>query len=352
MVAITDRNFRRKVVLFFFFLGLPALLGVVVYLGLQRTRSTDLDPKSLVVVAYSSFLNSWGPGPQLKEQFEKKYGIKIQWIDGGDSALIVERLRFQSMAEHVDVILGLDQLTVPDARALQAWRTVDIENVTWHEDLPFEALHRDFIPFDWAPLTFIYRRGEMDPPKNLDDLLDPRFRNKIAVQDPRTSTPGLQFLYWILSVKGVEEGFAFLKKLAPNIHSVSSSWSTSYGFFKRQEAATAFSYVTSPLYHLLEERDNRFNGAEFEEGVPYQVEYAAIPERCVNCAAAEKFVRFLVSEEAQRLIMKKNYMLPTVQGISTSPFDLKPNRLVSIRSDALILRKKRDILSQWKKLGL
>lgn len=70
------------------------------------------------------------------------------------------------------------------------------------------------------------------------------------------------------------------------------------------------SYATSPIYHLVEEKNSNFKSYEFQEGHPVQIEFAGVPETCQNCEAAIKFVHFMQTTEAQKIIMAKNYMLP------------------------------------------
>ena len=76
--------------------------------------------------------------------------------------------------------------------------------------------------------------------------------------------------------------------------------------------------MTSPVYHVIEEKDSSFVSLEFKEEHPLQVEFAGVPENCQNCDAATKFVQFLQSDEAQKIIMNKNYMLPVVDKIKES----------------------------------
>jgi thiamine transport system substrate-binding protein len=142
------------------------------------------------------------------------------------------------------------------------------------------------------------------------DLLKPELKSKIALQDPRTSSPGLHFLVWVFENKDADSAIRYLKQMNSQVHSYSPSWTASYGLFTTGQADMVFSYVTSPVYHAVEEKDNSFMAAETTEALPVQVEFAGIPSTCRNCEAAEMFVNFLLTDEAQRVIMAKNWMLP------------------------------------------
>jgi thiamine transport system substrate-binding protein len=48
----------------------------------------------------------------------------------------------------------------------------------------------------------------------------------------------------------------------------------------------------------------------FSNGHPLQIEYAAVPDTCWNCNVGKRFVEFLGSPWAQKLLAEKNFMLP------------------------------------------
>jgi len=119
----------------------------------------------------------------------------------------------------------------------------------------------------------------------------------------------------VIRAKGEAEGFKFIQKMMDQVHSFSPSWSTAYGLFTKKQAKAALSYVTSPIYHQVEEKNNDYVALEFKEGHPIQFEFLGIPESCKNCELAEKFVNLMLSDAGQKLIMQKNYMFPVVKNV-------------------------------------
>ena len=281
--------------------ALPILIiFTVLFFALKkRPEVSRAATKNLKVLTYAAFLNAWGPGPIIAKKFQEQSGIQIEFIDAGDAGLLLKKLALFK----ADVVLGLDQFGIAQRDP----------NIKWQSR--FQAI-------DWSPMTFIYRKGEIDPPKNLDDLLDARFENKISLSDPRTSTPGLQFLLWILREKGRDQGFKFLKKLKKNIAFVGPSWSSSYGHFKKKQSQLVFSYFTSPVYHWTEENNFSYQAAVLKEKMPIQVEFAVISAGAENLENAKGFMSFLMEEETQKVIMKKNFMLPIKkESARQSPFE-------------------------------
>lgn len=310
--------------------------------------------KSLKVLTYSGFLKSWGPGPEIAAEFEKKYHTKIKWIEVSNAGMILENLQHLEAQEMPDVVLGLDLLSLKEARTSLKWRKIKTPMSGFTSELPSSLRFPEFVPIDWAPLTFIFRRTELPTPIRLDDLLKDSYANTLALQDPRTSATGLYFLIWVLAVKGEEAGFDFLKNLKPSIRIISPSWSASYSLFQNNQAPMVFSFFTSTIYHYVNENDSRYQPVYFDDPHVYSVEYAAIPETAENHKRAEEFVQFLVTPVMQKLIMEKNYMLPVVPGVRKgTPFDF-PKAVQLIKQDTYekILEKKEEHLERWKKLNL
>ena len=158
----------------------------------------------------------------------------------------------------------------------------------------------------------MYNREHLrNPPSSLDALLKAPEEQKIIVQDPRTSTPGLGLLLWLRKVYGAGAGAAW-EALAPRILTVTKGWSEAYGLFLEGEAPLVLSYTTSPAYHRIAESDARYEAALFEEGHYLQVEVAARLRAAPNPEVAEDFLAFVVSEGFQRHIPSGNWMYPVI----------------------------------------
>jgi thiamine transport system substrate-binding protein len=351
------RRFRPLQRLLGLLMGLLIVVGGLWFL-FGRPRAPVDSHDALRVMTYSSFMSAWGPGPEIAKRFRKEAGIEVEFQDAGDAGLILEKLKLFP----VDAVVGIDRFTLPQARERIRWRDIpsfrkaagSIEKSP-SLVLPDEAFKEaSFVAIDWAPLAFVLRKGEILEPAQMQDLLDPRFKGEIALEDPRTSTPGLQFLLWVLEVYGEDQGFKFLASLKPNIQSVSPSWSTAYGLFTKKQAKLVFSYMTSPIYHLTEEKDPSFQSAVFSNGHPIQVEYAGIPSGCARCSDAEVFVQFLLKPEIQELIMKKNFMLPVVAlAAKGTAFASLPSYTPLELTHAPEFMKRRDeLFDKWRKLGL
>ncbi len=313
----------------------------------NSSENTDSHLKKLVIYSYTSFQSPSGPGQELVSQFQKFCNCRVQLVNAGDAGLIIQRLKLQKETR-VDLVIGLDQLSAVDAINVTGWKTLDLSGVQWRPEAS-EFLTAEFVPYDWAPMTFVYQKDIIDPAQTLDDLLLPRFRKKLSLQDPRMSTPGLQFLLWVLDVKGEKEGYKFLSQLSSSIYRVSPSWTSSYGLFQNKKAKAVFSYMTSPVYHWLYDKNSNVQPMIFKEGHPVQVELMGIPDGCKSCDLAEQFVRFMLTPDSQKILMTKNYMLPAIVGVSEgTPFENLPKfKVRSMTRSSKLIKNKKKIIQQW-----
>jgi thiamine transport system substrate-binding protein len=99
-------------------------------------------------------------------------------------------------------------------------------------------------------------------------------------------------------------------KLKGRILTTTPGWTEAYGLFTKGEAPMVLSYTTSPAYHMIEEKTDRYQAASFAEGHYMQVEVAGIIDASAHRALAEKFMSFMLSPAFQNVIPTTNWMLP------------------------------------------
>lgn len=351
-MAFFGKLFQSLSFYFLLFISIVSFLCFQ-FFSLKRTSVESQKAVVLKIMSYSTFIKSWGPGPEIVTAFEEKFHVRVQWQDIGNSGLLLHNLQSREK-DSPDVVVGIDFLSLLEARKSLQWKTISADDVNWSKDFPRDLIFKDFLPFDWSPMTFIFRRGQINTPRSLNDLIAKEYANSIAIQDPTTSTSGLYFLIWVLSVYGEEQGYKFLQSLKPAIRLVAPSWSASYSLFQNNQVPMVFSFFTSTIYHYVNEGDYRYQPVYFDEPHIYSVEYIGVPESCKQCELAEKFVQFLLTEFSQKKIMEKNFMLPVVGGVKEkTPFDFpKSIKLISPNEYIKFIEKKQDLVKEWKELNL
>ena len=264
--------------------------------------------EKLIVYTYDSFASEWGPGPSVEKSFEKLCKCDLEFIGMDSSIGILGRLKLEGKKSEADIILGLDTNLLAAARDtnLLSDHGADLSKI----NIPVKWDDEMFLPFDWGHFAFVYDRMKLaSPPQSFEELIKSDNNLRIIIQDPRTSTPGLGLLLWVKSIYG-EKANIIWEKLSPKIVTVTKGWSEAYGLFLEGEADMVLSYTTSPAYHILVEKDDKFASANFKEGHYLQIEVAAITANTKNPELAKKFMKFILQDEFQNIIPTTNWMFP------------------------------------------
>ena len=288
------------------------------------TLSVPAAADTLTIYTYESFTSEWGTGPQVETAFEEKCGCDVRFVSVADGVALLNRLRLEGGNTDADIVLGLDTNLVTDAKATGffAPHGIDTTPVTvpgnWSDDV--------FVPFDYGHFAVIYDTEALaEAPTSMRAFLDGDSEAKIAIQDPRTSTPGLGLLLWIREIYG-DDTPAALEKLREKVLTVTPGWSESYGLFTEGEVPMVLSYTTSPAYHMIAEGTERYQAAAFEEGHYMQIEVAGMTANGAENPLAAQFLEFMISPAFQDIIPQTNWMLPAAA--TSEPLDPAFGKLV------------------------
>lgn len=288
-------------------LVLSAAAAAVVGWPLGATAQEGERPV-LTVYTYESFTPDWGPGPRIEQAFEAQCGCDLRFVGLDDGVAILNRLKLEGERTQADVALGMTAELIPELKAtgLFAPSNVDLSPLA----IPGGFADETFVPFDYSYLAFVYDSESIpNPPKSLAELVAGDPDQKIAIQDARTSTPGLGLLLWMKSVFG-DQAEAKWAELSRRILTVTPGWSESYGLFTKGEVPIVLSYTTSPAYHAIEEGTDRYKAASFSEGHYLQVELAGALRTSRHPELARQFLAFILTPEFQRIIPTGNWSLP------------------------------------------
>ncbi len=329
---------------------IPVGLIVLLILILYWSKTKPPETCAVYVYTYSSFASSTGVGGDLQALFQEQTNCQLHLENIGDARTLLQRLNTEIKIKgttDADVVLGLDQFSISQAYNILQW-----EKIPWYphtrlsqrfQAIKFSQEYNTFLPFDWSPLTFIYR-----PSNKLSTIQTPQdiltYDIKYALMDPRSSSPGFQFLVWILNQFGQNTLSQFIQKA----YLLSPSWTVMYGLFTKKQTDIAFSYLTSLAYHRIEENNHTLKVMEFHSGHPYQIEFAGVVADSPRKPMALKFLKFLHSQPVQKLIMTKNYMFPVIANVEegTAFADL-PN--LSLIPHHTLQKPESFYLKNWKR---
>ncbi|KFN17657.1 thiamine ABC transporter substrate binding subunit [Aeromonas bestiarum] len=316
---------------------------LLVATGLLSTQAFAAD--TLTVYTYSSFTAEWGPGPKIKQAFEKECGCNLNLVALEDGVAILNRLRLEGKHSKADLVLGLDDALISEAKqsGLFAPHTTRLDSIKvpggWQDDT--------FVPYDYGYFAFVYNKDKLKaPPKSLKELVE-RPDLKVIYQDPRTSTPGQGLMLWMKSVYGNEAPAAWTE-LAKKTVTVTKGWSEAYGMFLDGEADMVLSYTSSPAYHLIAENKPQYQAAAFEEGHYRQVEVAAKLKSAKQGKLADQFLQFMISPAFQQEIPAGNWMYPVTDAPLPKGFEqmITVSKPLSFTSDEVAANRK-NWIREW-----
>lgn len=297
----------------------------------------------LVVYAYDSFVTEWGPGPAIETAFEAECACDLKFVGIGDGAALLARLRLEGARTDADIVLGLDTALIATAKETGLFTDTAIEA---DYTLPIEWIDSVFVPYDWGYFAFVHN-ADFAAPTDFKALGESDA--KIVIQDPRSSTPGLGLLLWVKAAYG-KDAPAVWEGLADNVVTVTKGWSESYGLFLEGEADMVLSYTTSPAYHLIAEEDATKTAALFSEGHYMQIEVVGRLASSDQPELGQKFMEFMVSDAAQKILPTTNWMYPSVTPKEGLP---KGFETLSIPEKALMIPAKAvpairdEALAEW-----
>jgi thiamine transport system substrate-binding protein len=268
------------------------------------------DQPTLTVYTYQSFASDYGPGPGLKKGFEANCSCTLNFVPVDSAIGALRRIQLEGATTGADVLLGLDTSIAGEARAtgLFAPSGLDASGLA----LPSKWNDPIFVPFDYGYFAFVYDTTKVKtPPTSFEQLIAEPASFKIALEDPRSDTPGLGLLLWIEAAYG-DRADTIWAGLKPHIATMARSWDDAYGLFLKGEADMALSYTTSPAYHAIEENKPNYAFAPFSEGHYPQIEVAALLKSSKQPELARRFLAYLTSRPAQAIIPTTNWMYPVI----------------------------------------
>ncbi|WP_117195133.1 thiamine ABC transporter substrate binding subunit [Rhizobium terrae] len=285
--------------------------------ALSFSTTVQAREKTLTVYTYESFISDWGPGPKVKEAFEKTCACRLNFVGVADGVALLTRLKLEGEKTDADIALGLDTNLISEAKATGLFGPHGLD--TSAVKVPGNYSDDTFIPYDYGHFAVVYDTQTVkNPPRSLKDLVEGDPSQKIVIEDPRTSTPGLGLLLWVRSVYDDKAPEAWAK-LRKRVLTVTPGWSEAYGLFTKGEVPMVFSYTTSPAYHMVEEKTDRYQAAAFSEGHYIHIEVAGLLKGSHDKDMARQFLKFMVSPAFQDIIPTTNWMMPATKTSAPLP---------------------------------
>jgi len=262
-----------------------------------RAQAVNVDAakKESKVVVYGSVPPQAMAG--LNKGFEKKYGITVEYWRG-DSTKVMDRALTEWRAGRP----GFD--VVEANRGVQLIMRIEGLFTKFvpvpSEKFPAQFKEKDGLITPWRvlPISILYNTELVkaaELPKTLDDLLAPKWKNKISMPDPSRHTTTAQFLWNLEKFKG-DKWLEYVKALAKQQPHLVESLAPVANVIIKGEAHVGITYIKyvkqykGPLHYVLMDK--------------YLTDpnYMSLSGKAANANAGRLYIDYATSAEGQKAI--------------------------------------------------
>ncbi len=323
---------------------------------------SDSDPKTLVVATH----DSWAMSKDVLADFKKQTGITVKAQPQGDAGQLTNKLVLTKDSPLADGVYGIDNTFASravDEGVLSSYTSKALPKSAGPFQLGGDAADK-LTPVDYSDVCVNvdetwFAAKKMAPPKTLEDLTEPEYKDLFVTPGATTSSPGLAFLLATISAEG--DGWQdYWKKLVANGAKITSGWTDAYevdftaGGGKGARPIVT-SYSSSPPFTIPEGKTKPTTRALLDTCFR-QVEYAGVVNGSDNPKGMQKFIDFMLDREFQAAIPDNMYVYPvdtSVQlpkawakfaPVAPHPYAVDPDEVSQNRVDWL--REWRDITSR------
>ncbi|HBE79428.1 MAG TPA: thiamine ABC transporter substrate-binding protein [Firmicutes bacterium] len=277
-------------------------------------ETTQKQGQQLTVYTYASF-----PIPLIqavKDHFQKELGAKVEFKSFSDTGPLFNQLLQEKQNPLADVVIGLDNNYLVKAVKYDLFLAYRPQNAAQiKKEIIMDKQFR-MTPFDYGYIVFNYDREKLGRvPLSYKDLLEPYYKGKIIIENPRTSSPGQVFLLTTVALYGEKGYLNYWRALKKNLLTIAPGWDEAYGIYTNGEAPIVLSYGTSPVYHLLHDHTERYQALVLDGAAYAQIEGAAVVKDSKNRKLAQKLIDYVLTPEFQTMIPENQYMYPVRQDV-------------------------------------
>lgn len=267
-------------------------------------------------------------GQDMLKDFVARYqqahpDVDVQFLDMG-SREVLERIRVERNRPQADLWWGASHMTfqtAADENLLAPYKP------TWADKVPDYA--RD--PQDrWygtyeTPEVIVYNSAAVrveEAPKDWDDVLDPKWRDKVLIRNPNPSDTmraifGAMIWRFYKDTNSPEQGYEWLRKLDANVHEY-----TADGTLLMQKLARREGLITLwdlPDVRLSQEQKKLPVGYNFPaSGTPVVIDCIAIVRGAPHEEEARRFYEFVTSLDSLGHSARNYYRIPVRGDIDRS----------------------------------
>ena len=283
-------------------------------------------PQSLTVMTHDSFAVS----DNVIQIFEQANNAKVTFVKGGDAGEMLNKVILSKDAPLADVLYGVDNTLLSealDADIYEPYASPALKNIP--AEFQLDSSDRA-LPVDHGYVCVVYDKAyfsthNLSAPQSLEDLTKPEYKSLLVMENPATSSPGLDFLLATVKHFGVSSYLDYWKQLRTNGVVVVDGWETAYytnfsGSSGQGAQALVVSYATDPAYDVMSAStpipDAPVAAVVGPDTCFHQIEFVGILKGTKQLALAQKFVDFMLSASFQADVPGQMAVYPVALNIS------------------------------------
>lgn len=284
----------------------------------------------------------------LMKDFERQYGVRVQYSRPGGGEVVIRKFQTEVEAGRVLADLcGLTDKTLGVYAERQDWTAeMAVPNVA--QILPgFPVTSAHIVPTGFFGLPIMYNKNLLKPeeaPKRYGDLVDPRFKDKLALGAPENAASTTLVIKAWLELYGWD----FVAKLKANGTSETRLQTEAVQAVSRGEKALTVG--AQAWAHLFGRQGAPLAVVWPTDGVAMAETSMFIARRAPHPNAARVLANHLLSAEYQTKTGPEQGVYSSVRGVA--PPDIFPAlaslKIHPTRLDEL-LAQRGDILDRWRK---
>lgn len=286
----------------------------------------------------------------LTELFTQQTGIQVEFLRATTGEL-VNRVIAEKNDPQADILLGgasSYHIQLDGQGALASYKSPAAANI------PEYAKSQDNTWTGFCVLTlgiginadrYAAKFADIPVPQTWEDLLNPAFAGEIVLTNPVASSTAYLFVQGQLQRLGQEKGWEYLEALTPLVGQFPDSGSAPAKLIGTGEYTLGIAYIHSIAKYRAE-------GFNVEMVAPKQtvgdVDCISILKGAKNLEAAQKFVDFMLSKEAQELMSSIDFTIPVNSSAKGADGSVPVTELDLISYDtAKAAQEKDEVLKRW-----
>ncbi len=308
---------------------------------------TGCTSKSNRVVIYSSMEEERNQDliKMVKEKFPD-LDVAVQALATGNNAA---KIKSEGTNVEADIVIDLETAHMVNIQDNFA----DLSD--FDDSIYLDGVNTASNYFTWVKYTTnliidktYFEEHNLEIPKTYDDLLNPIYKNLIAMPDPKTSGTGYAFYLNVVNIKGEDEAIKYFKELKENLREFTTSGSGPTNLLKQGEIAIAMGMTAQGVEGI--NSGYNFEIVSLDTGSPYNTTSCGIIKGRETDEDVVKVFNWLINDFGK--YDKENYMPDIIiknqdNKVENYPTDLKDADMTGIDS----ISRKEELTEKWSEVN-